>query len=325
MDTSDPLSDIASSSGPQLLGALLNWCLLGVLIVQVYIFYLCFPNDRASVKCLVYILFLLEWIQTALMTVDIFRWFVYSWGQPDINILLNVNTSWFNVPILDGVISAIVQIFFSWQIWTISHSFWVPGIIIIIALAQASTAMITGIKLQALGTFRKIGVLFPYVITWHVGEVTADFIIAATMTYLLLRKRRGFPKTDYLVGRVIRLFVETGTVTSTTAIVDLVLFLVFKKNNLHTCPATILPKLYTNTLLAVLNNRVFTARSEQAKNRSVQSYFNARSFNNQDENSLGSQAQPNIHIAITTDVVLDEISVHNKNDDAIRSDSDSRY
>lgn len=49
--------------------------------------------------------------------------------------------------------------------------------------------------------------------------------------------------------------VETGLVTTTAAIAELILFLVFQKNNLHMIPALALAKLYTNTLLATFNSR----------------------------------------------------------------------
>jgi len=304
--------DIALSTGPQLIGTMFNWGLLGMLTVQVYIFYLCFPNDRVSVKCLVYILYFLEWVQTTLTTVDEFHWFVYNWGRPDLDTLLSINTSWFNVPLMDGVISAIVQMFFGWQIWSLGRSPWVPSLIAVIALAQASAGIATGVKLEAFGTFKEINGLFPSITVWHVGEATADLIIAVTMTYLLLSKKSGLPKTDYLLGRIIRLFVETGSITSTATLVDLVLYYVSKKSTLHECPAIILPKLYTNTLLAVLNNRVFTARSKWSNTESsVQTFFNARGILANGTTTVADQEQANsagIRIDIRTEVPLEDFN-----------------
>jgi hypothetical protein len=49
--------------------------------------------------------------------------------------------------------------------------------------------------------------------------------------------------------------VETGMITTTVAIAELILYLVYQHNNLHMIPALVLAKLYTNTLLATFNSR----------------------------------------------------------------------
>jgi hypothetical protein len=49
--------------------------------------------------------------------------------------------------------------------------------------------------------------------------------------------------------------VETGLITTTAATTELILYLVYQKNNLHMIPALALAKLYTNTLLATFNSR----------------------------------------------------------------------
>ncbi|KIL71301.1 hypothetical protein M378DRAFT_211073, partial [Amanita muscaria Koide BX008] len=44
-------------------GNLINWLLHGVLTVQVYLYYLAFPNDRKWTKAAVYTVYILETIQ----------------------------------------------------------------------------------------------------------------------------------------------------------------------------------------------------------------------------------------------------------------------
>jgi hypothetical protein len=57
---------------------------------------------------------------------------------------------------------------------------------------------------------------------------------------------------------VIRLTVETGTVTAVAATIDLIFFLTVH-NGLHQVSGVILGKLYTNTLLVIFNNRMIMA------------------------------------------------------------------
>jgi len=82
----------------------------------------------------------------------------------------------------------------------------------------------------------------------------------------------GFTRTDTVVQKVIKMTVETGAITTSAATADLVLFLVYPNTNLHfmlygTLSTVVvftfsrlvscipLAKLYSNTLIAMLNAR----------------------------------------------------------------------
>ncbi|EEB96118.1 hypothetical protein MPER_04802 [Moniliophthora perniciosa FA553] len=76
------------------------------------------------------------------------------------------------------------------------------------------------------------------------------------MTYVLSRMNGGFQETRDLVRRIIRLTMETGSLTAAVALVDLLLFLVFPNDDFHIVPALTLAKLYSNSLLVVFNSRL---------------------------------------------------------------------
>lgn len=59
---------------------------------------------------------------------------VSGWGDPEV--LIKPGWSWIAVPLLDGVVSCIVQIFFAWRIYKISGTIWIPIPILIVALTQ---------------------------------------------------------------------------------------------------------------------------------------------------------------------------------------------
>jgi len=316
--------NIALLTGPQLLGLFFNWGLLGSLCNQVYIYSLCFPRDSKYVKLLVYSLFLAEIAQTCMATSDAFNWLVYGWGRPDQ--LGNYQLSWLDVPILTGIISATVQVSFAWRIWVLSRSWILGGIIVMISLVQGSAAIATGIQIRLLPGFAELPSLFPTVSVWLGGSALVDILIAVSMTYLLSRSRNGFHETNYLLARLVRLTVETGTVTATVATVDLLLFNLFKDNNLHICPATTLAKLYTNSLMVVFNNRVFIravnplstsgatsghvelepADFYRARIRDVMSQNSARMAGGAFFSDEGSR-----EVEAVRDIPLDSISAHN--------------
>ncbi|EKM52279.1 uncharacterized protein PHACADRAFT_100484, partial [Phanerochaete carnosa HHB-10118-sp] len=103
-----------------LLGYLFNWCLHGALSVQVYLFYLSFPKDRTVTKALVYSVYLVECAQTLLVTHDAFNTYALHFG--DIAVLESAQLEWLAVPIMSGVVSCAVQMFYAYRASVLSSS-----------------------------------------------------------------------------------------------------------------------------------------------------------------------------------------------------------
>ncbi|KAF9017671.1 hypothetical protein BDZ89DRAFT_369959 [Hymenopellis radicata] len=246
---------IVMLTGPHLVGMFLNWFLIGILSVQMYLFFLSFSYNNRYIKIYVYGLYLLEWAQTILMTYDAFHWFVFGWGNRAA--LMDVSTKWMNVPLMGGIISASVQLFFSWQIYQLTRSPWVAGVTAVIAFSQGTIGVVAGIRVRIALALIKTRSMFILTVATHSGEAVADIIIAVTMAYILFNMKSGFRATDRRLVNIMRLFIETGILTSTVALLDIVFFVIFPAGTLHECPGVILPKLYSNTLLALLNNRIF--------------------------------------------------------------------
>ncbi|KAJ3880906.1 hypothetical protein F5051DRAFT_322848, partial [Lentinula edodes] len=268
-------------AGPRLIGILFNWSLLGVLTTQVYIYYLNFPKDLKWHKVLVYIVYLLDWAQTCSATYDAFHWFVYGWGS--IDALYDLYSTFLNVPILSSVIAAIVQVFFAWRIWRLTQSRIISVLIVLLALLQMGGGIAVGIFVwrdsseaaRSDGLVSAVGVRLA-------GSAFADTVIAISMTYfvsvnysrldncsrvhrlfqLLRSKSQVMGHMNNVVTRLIRLTIETGTMTAIAAIVDLVFFLK-ATNGLHQVSGVILCKLYSNSLLVLFNNRMIVTSSKK--------------------------------------------------------------
>ncbi|GAW02713.1 hypothetical protein LENED_004380 [Lentinula edodes] len=229
-------NDIIWLAGPRLIGILFNWSLLGVLTTQVYIYYLNFPKDLKWHKVLVYIVYLLDWAQTCSATYDAFH----------------------------CVIAAIVQAFFAWRIWRLTLSRIISILIVLLALLQLGGGIAVGIFVwrdssevaRSDGLVSAVGVRLA-------GSAFADTVIAISMTYFLLRsKSQVMGHMNNVVTRLIRLTIETGTMTAIAAIVDLVFFLK-ATNGLHQVSGVILCKLYSNSLLVLFNNRMIVTSSKK--------------------------------------------------------------
>ncbi|KAF8588248.1 hypothetical protein K439DRAFT_671764 [Ramaria rubella] len=239
-------------AGPHVIGHLFNYALFGVLSVQVYIYTLAFPNDPKRLKFIVYGLYTVEVAQVILTARDAVAVLGAGWGNP--KALNAAQLLWLDIPIMSGTVSACVQCFFAWRITLLSKSKALGAFICMISVLPAIGAIITG-AFTTNNDQELQDKTFKPCTAWLVGSATSDIIIASCMIYFLQSSHTGNAQTDQLLARLVRLTMQTGMLTATVAIVDAVLFLSFRDNNLHFAPALVLAKMYTNSLMALFNNR----------------------------------------------------------------------
>ncbi|KZT66438.1 hypothetical protein DAEQUDRAFT_813557 [Daedalea quercina L-15889] len=229
-------------TGPQLIGAFFNWGLIGVLNVQAYLYYTYFPNDRWSFKLMVYGIVIFEWVHTALVTSGLVTIYVYDFGDSEAP--TGLHSSWFAVPIMCALVSMFVQIFFSWRIYMFSRSYWMAGAVVMIRHFKAAEDVTHGSVL-------------PIAVVWLCGASAVDIMIAALMTFLLLKSRNGIPRSDALINRAVQMVVETGILTAGCAVIMLALAKAPQTRNtlLYEVISLTITTLYANTFLTNLNSR----------------------------------------------------------------------
>jgi len=254
--------NIKEIAAPELLGGLWNWCLYGTLIVQVYVYTYNFPGDRKFIKHLVYGVFLLETVRTALYGADLYYRFVSGYG--DIRQLASSRISSIEGPILGSVVSLWVQFFFVYRIWMLGKkdSWWLCILICLFSVVDTAAAFVGGVYAHVHGQVAHGRTLKVLAMTWLIGNTASDVLIAAAMLYHIQRlaKQRATgrdgPLSNYALVRVVRLTVETNILTTTVSIVSLLMVILYPDKNYFVCPTSILGKLYSNTLLVSLNNRI---------------------------------------------------------------------
>ncbi|KAJ6460012.1 hypothetical protein C8R45DRAFT_1030264 [Mycena sanguinolenta] len=251
-----PGVDIAKLTGPLVLGYMWSYMLYGVLVVQTYLYTEMFPNDRRGLKVLVWTMFFFETLFTVLMTVAAWEMFGSGWGDP--SVILQFNWSWGILPLLSGVHSGMAQGFYIWRIWHLTRKLWVPAPIAIGVLIQLTGLYWFAIKFNiAHWRISSLPPLATAVTMWLVGSAACDVLITLTLTGILWRRKREtkFAETSGILNRLIRISVETGALTSVTAILEIILWLTFEQFYYHFIPFLILGKLYSNVLMATLNCR----------------------------------------------------------------------
>ncbi|KAH9068063.1 hypothetical protein EDB83DRAFT_2519177 [Lactarius deliciosus] len=249
--------NVAEIAAPMLLGALWNWTLDSSSGEDVYSYN--FPGDRTLIKLLVYSVFLVETLQTALTGADLYYWFVSGFGKMDH--LTAPYESPFDVPIIGAIVALIVQFFFVYRIWSSHRSLTLVPISHFptsqFSIVAAAAGLYGGIYTHVHKKFASGRMLKVLALTWVGGNASADILIAASLLiYLVRRRREGGHFSDHTLSKVVRLTIETNVLTSTVGIVALLTIAIFPDKPWFTCPTAVFGKLYSNTLLVSLNNRI---------------------------------------------------------------------
>ncbi|KAF7977780.1 hypothetical protein HWV62_2671 [Athelia sp. TMB] len=197
--------------GPMMIGTLLNLMLYGVMVIQVHTYFMTYPKDRLWFKALVVFLLIADTANAVFDTVFVYDALVVHWGES---------------PLIQGIIAACVQFFFAWRILIITRSKLATLVVVIGTLANFLAGVGTAIAVGMIPEFERFVEFEAIVIIWLVAAAVTDLCITFALCYHLHKHKTGFPATDDLVNRVIRLTMQTGALTATFAIIDLILFLV---------------------------------------------------------------------------------------------------
>ncbi|KAJ7288629.1 hypothetical protein C8J57DRAFT_1280860 [Mycena rebaudengoi] len=251
--------NLGQLTSPVLIGGLLNFLLFGTLTAQVYLYSICFPHDRRVVKALVYSIYLTMLVCLFLDAVDMHFWFGAGFG--DLDKFAKARYSGVTSPIIGSLVGLCVQFFFAYRISMFRQAVLFSGVVALISLMQAAGGIGGGITLYIAdsGNIEVLAKNVSFIYMWLIGSAVADVLIAAAMTYLLMNTAE--PGTHHIVKRVVRLIIETNTLTALVAILGVILFAGSGDSTYFLCPTMALPGIYANTLLVVLNNRASPSRN----------------------------------------------------------------
>ncbi|KAF9443634.1 hypothetical protein P691DRAFT_737615 [Macrolepiota fuliginosa MF-IS2] len=248
--------------GAALFAYCLDILLYGILTVQTYIYYLAFPKDRWQVKLIVYFVYIVGIMQTAFALRDFYTLFCTSSGD----LLWNINPRifgfmWFTIPVSDALVAVIAQLFYAYRIWTISRK----KVITVVVSASATTQFVCGI-ITAATDYKRIRVVsatnfVTYVVdilVWGSVGGLCDILIAIYMFYFLSKQLSRVPRrTQVPLTRIKRLLLETGILTAAMATSYTILSASVSTNFgiWFMIPGLSLSKLYSNSMLVLMNNR----------------------------------------------------------------------
>ncbi|KAJ7478220.1 hypothetical protein FB451DRAFT_1396007 [Mycena latifolia] len=281
------MSEYLLYTAPILAGTQANWALLATLAVQVYTFHTRFPNEQRWIKMLVYTVFPLELVQTGVSSHYAYWVLAIGWGNTTAleilpwsclatpiftgieAALVQIFFAWRIYLLMRKTVRAcavtaviILVRLFVWHAPSIIFTrtcaniklALMQGVTIFIVVAQfahatafANVMRITvGVKVNHPSFFD----LSPG--AWLIIAAVCDVLITTTLIIIFFQYRKQMSseerRTDTFMVKLMLNTVETGAVTSVTALIYLVLFLLYPDNNLEEMPTFILGKLQVSPL-----------------------------------------------------------------------------
>lgn len=125
-----------------MVGSFFNWGLQGLLFLQLYLYYVLFPDDTLPLKLFVYLTFLAELLQTIFQSAGVYAQLIIVYLPPG-DATLDLLT--YGMPIMSVIISVAVQLFYAWRIHIISGKRlgYLAIMIALLSLGQATAGLIS--------------------------------------------------------------------------------------------------------------------------------------------------------------------------------------
>ncbi|KAI5115278.1 hypothetical protein M0805_003832 [Coniferiporia weirii] len=238
-----------------------NWfdkcSLWGAGSVQLYFYHDNYSkSDKLWLQLYLYVMYVLDTVHQINMWVSLYKYFVKDFANP--TLINQIGRPITDSVILSAIVCALAQLLYLMRIWHLSKKNYIlTGILGIFILTQFVVTVIYFAQIYNLTENTKL-MDRAEIITVRVlnASITAtDVCIATAMAFLLHSQRSGIKQTDTLINRLIMYSIATGLVTGAVGVVALISAFALPKTFIYLFFDLLLPKLYINSILALLNFR----------------------------------------------------------------------
>ncbi|KAJ7670099.1 hypothetical protein DFH06DRAFT_1321117 [Mycena polygramma] len=238
------------------LGIFATLVLLGILVLQVYVYYIC-NSDRAFVKILVAVIFTLEMCHTGFTVQAVYYWTITLGSTQD------------KPGTVSGLSFAMVfetlitfSGYYIHRVYQFSRNAWVGVLLCGMCLLRLTGGIALSVwtllnlphEPDYFSLQNRVGWLVTATLT--IGASVDVSIAASLCLYVYSWKTAPTMKTtSQLINRIMFWSIQTGLVTSLVSVAVVVCFQTMKQNYVWIGIFAVLGKLYSNSLLASLNIR----------------------------------------------------------------------
>ncbi|EIW57896.1 uncharacterized protein TRAVEDRAFT_59396 [Trametes versicolor FP-101664 SS1] len=246
--------DLERTFGAYLICNCVACIMFGLTTHQTYRYYRLYPTDHLSLKILVFVILMLDVVHTISGIHICYFYLVTNYFNP----ARLADGVWsIRIIILEtGLIILCSHCFYARRLFFLSNRNWVPvtaiALLLLVEIGFCTAATIESFLQVSFAKF----IRFNYLLwTILIVAVAIDCIAAGTLTYYLRKSRTGFRKTDSMVDVLMVYAINTGLSTSILSVVALTCALAMPNNLIYSAILMVCSKMYSNSLLAVLNSR----------------------------------------------------------------------
>ncbi|KAF8176835.1 hypothetical protein K438DRAFT_2022408 [Mycena galopus ATCC 62051] len=274
--------------GTMLIGVMLNMMLFGSVVTQMFRYFQRFPNDSVWIRLLMAYLLVVQIANVVSECGIIFEPFIIQYGElaavtvspkllpADLVIIVRFLTFWYHRKLTSAPVNSISAdptflcvenqrytseyvrsefVLTAANTIVITRSYILPGIIALLSMASFGSGIDMSIKVFTNPEFRQFGTFTTTTVVWLALSASCDLVIAIGMSHALYTRRTGFKALDGRINQIIRLTLETGSLTAVMALTDITLFHVFPMTMANFIVNFPLSAVYTCSILAMLNSR----------------------------------------------------------------------
>ncbi|KAJ4476820.1 hypothetical protein C8R41DRAFT_963980 [Lentinula lateritia] len=213
---------VRSLFGPIFIGTFLNGILYGILAVQTYFYYQNSSRDARWIRFLVLFILIAETLSSILDFAVIWEPLMEDYGSP--TIFQTTPTTFSADPLVTAAISTTVQLFQGWRIRRLTKSNFVFGSIALTAFVSLAAGLTTTILIALHTAWSQLQMFESGFLVWLIASAMCDVVIAASLTWFVLRNKTPFTSTNSILNRIMLLTLQTGTITAVAAIADVFTF-----------------------------------------------------------------------------------------------------
>lgn len=247
----DPLA--ATHISAMYIGQQLATLLFGATVVQAWIFAKHCGDDRMYLKALVAVIMLLGTVVGVLMPAALYYSLMTAVGDT----FALTSAHWTNrvLPFIMGPIISIVQWFYGFRLYRLTKSIPLFAIILLLGLSPLTL----GFAGAANDLRRTIGgnssLSQAISCASLVIMMVCDAIITIAMVYYLQNHRSGIKSTETMLSTLTNYTLASGLITAVAACLDFITYVAVPQRGVYVAISYLLPHLYTNSFLALLNAR----------------------------------------------------------------------
>ncbi|KAJ7693198.1 hypothetical protein B0H17DRAFT_1060380 [Mycena rosella] len=243
-----------NTMGSMLLGVIVSAVLYGISLLQCLFYFTRYDHDPLYLKTLVAVTVVLDSLHLAFVIHTVYHYLISNYYEHGVLQVMVWSVALEAVP--TGVTGALVQTFYAYRVWRMSHhNVFLTGIILILILANSASGTAWVVLALEAGTYEKLLHISSLTISINALSTGVDVIIATTLCFTLHKTRPASLETETMVNRLILFTINTGLLTSLCAFASLISLIVSPKTLIYASFYFCIGRLYSNSLLASLNAR----------------------------------------------------------------------